>query len=119
MYLKQAKYLSEILREECAAFGDEVEEILEKIEIEEPKLVALLKGARPDLTKDDIEQPVQNNRLANGNIHTVQKPKKITAHVQIEHQKSNIIEDAEVLSPKTAKSRRKTVAFNFVNESVD
>lgn len=113
-YLKQVKYLADILRQECAAFGDEVQEIMDVINREEPKIVHLYRGSR----NQDIEYELPNTPVVNGNVSTIEKQVKIRPHFNFERNKLKSAQDIEVSTPETAKtSRRKTVAFNVVEET--
>lgn len=115
--MKQTKYLAEILRQECAAFGDEVQEIMDIINREEPKLVSMYFRENKN---QDTEDDHTNTPLVNGSVSPVEKHVKIQPHFNFERNKIKSAQDVEVLSPRGAKNpRRKTVAFNFVAETME
>lgn len=116
MYLKQAKYLTQILNQEGAGFADEVREIMEIIEKSEREVKELIKNKNRDFPKDDTEEYNPKAPLVNGNVYSVGKVVKVMPPVDVQHKGPNNDEEAEAKSSKI-KNRRKTVAFNFVEET--
>lgn len=115
LYLKQAKYLTEILKQECAAFGDEVEEIMTIINKEEPKLMELLADGTENVPLENhtVELRPPNAPIANGDAPFLKRQVKSTPHFDFERNKLSSVEEMDLLTQKTAKTPRKTVAFNF------
>lgn len=85
LYLKQVKYLTEILKQECAAFGDEVKEISAVADSEELKL-----------------QVMFNEPITNGTVRAWQ-----------DQMNDLLMKSAKQTDAMSPKNRRKTVAFNF------
>lgn len=103
------------MKEECTAFGDEVDEIMRIINREEPKLTALLQDGNQEVLSQELR--TRNPPTANGDATFVKRQVNSTPHFNFERNKLNSVEEMDVFSPKTAKTARKTVAFNFMAET--